>query len=135
MYSSYDIAENIENWKVLKQESLSFYRYFELSGKNVESLNAGKPKCVVEEKKFRKVVLEKTSDLNLQNMKYELRDKIIQEAAISSRKNSKSKTPYWWSVEIANIREKCLAARRALTRKKKVSQFSISWLAPHPVIE
>ena len=48
----------------------------------------------------------------------------MKRASITNKKSGNKGAPYWWTNDIAEIRKKCLAVRRVLTRMGKHQQIS-----------
>lgn len=126
-----DIADKIEKWRVLEEESLSLHKYliYELKTTKSKAVNretsdrGWKTKGMDKEKligTFKELVSNAKEDnkMNPENI-----TRIITEACdMSLRKRGKSnnkKPIYWWNETIARARKVCLEKKRKWTRINK----------------
>ncbi|VEN55528.1 unnamed protein product [Callosobruchus maculatus] len=115
--STAKIAEKIQNWRVLKDESLSDHRfiYFEVVGDTIGEKSVEKQRVKDEWKPstlMRKASLGKTTLKCVRILKGG-----HMHLQIDTRKTLRR--PYWWNEDVVAQRNKCINKRRLLTRRNR----------------
>lgn len=132
------IANHIVEWEVLDEETLSDHNYITFKmvqdkktcekhinkkkkGWNARKLNRDKFKRSLEEARLTQELVGETGPTSLEIVAKKARELIEHACNISMPKKSnkeRREPKYWWTEEIAELRKKCVQARRQWTRSR-----------------
>lgn len=113
-----NVAKKIKGWEVLLGEFLTLHNhiYFEIC-QSVSIRPSSTRKALFDGEKFGEVLRRKIS--YPENKTFEDLEKAIKEATAECTtviRSEQRRIPYWWNIDIENLRKECLRYRRAITR-------------------
>lgn len=134
-----DLKDQIQNWDVLDEDTLSDHNYISFELKQTNRLPGARPKFSGwQTKKFDECAFDrKVSELHWDEEEssaghFSLKLKKLCDASMPKRRtHPRGKPVYWWTQNIADLRAECLRKRRAHTRSSKKGNLAIqtaTWL-------
>lgn len=124
LYSE-DLSRNVKEWKVLDEETASYHNYinYAIFRKNARTKSAAKFKDgKLDKTKCKQWMTEKIADRGNQSTPKECStflQKACKEATPRVRLDENGNAPYWWTLEIQELRKEVLKARRRYTRQRR----------------
>ncbi|XP_074040753.1 uncharacterized protein [Leptinotarsa decemlineata] len=119
------ITNKVKNWEVQTEESLSHHRIitFVIIQNKIMSTSHLRGKAEIDHETFQQVLsIFENKITNHTEMTQAI--KRAQSAATFNVRPQRRDQPYWWNEDIGKARSRCNAARRALSRSRRISQVA-----------